>query len=136
MLYVVGGVIEIGVSGDTITNHALVYNPVTNKWRRIANLPYTVWRAVSGVIDGMLYVVGGITGTTNDDIDIDDDGSDTVTNKALVYNPFTGIWKQTTNLITARGFSSSGVICNKLYVVGGETNGDDNPLVKTAEVYY
>ncbi len=127
-LYLAGGIDALG----NTTKNSLVYNPTSDSWKRIKELPYAVYGSTPGVICGRLYVVGGIIGS-------DDISGDIVTNQGLVYNPVTDSWKPISKQKTTTAVSASGVICNKLYVVGGElnsTNSTNNPVTNSAQVYF
>jgi hypothetical protein len=54
-LYVVGGT---NASGDPL-GVTLVYNPVTNLWSTKAPMPTRRTRLAAGVINNLLYAVGG-----------------------------------------------------------------------------
>jgi kelch-like protein 2/3 len=59
LLYVVGG-----YSGNGPVVWAEVYNPATNSWRPLTDMPTAGWSPGAGAINGKLYVIGGQTDTT------------------------------------------------------------------------
>ena len=71
----------------------------------------------AGVIDGILYVVGGNGGGSIDVLE--------------AYDPVSDTWTTKSPIPTARSFAASGVINGKLYVVGG-----GNPMpISQVDIY-
>ncbi|MFK3970206.1 phage tail protein [Pseudomonas sp. NPDC087358] len=63
-LYTVGG--TGAVSGESSTyNHVQEYDPATDKWRRLANLPVTRFLVPAAECNGALYVFGGQQNSPN-----------------------------------------------------------------------
>jgi N-acetylneuraminic acid mutarotase len=60
LLYVIGGMSATGETAATVE----VYNPATNSWRTVAEMPTARWLLGAGVIGGKLYAVGGNAGAT------------------------------------------------------------------------
>lgn len=76
-----------------------------------------------GALDGCLYVLGGFTKTS-------------AVNYVWQFDPIMNRWKEISPMITNRAYCKTGVLNNKLYVVGGVTScrGGLIPL-QTAEVF-
>ena len=107
-LYVVGGVGKTEVGENQVDLGTLeVYDPITDTWATLAPMPTPRVTASAGVIDGKLYVVGGIGADPGDLTTLE------------VYDPVTGTWTTKTPMPVGRRRASAGVINGKLYVVGG-----------------
>ncbi len=85
--------------------------PCPLDWSRIADLPGDQHGACGAVIDGLVYLVGGIN------------PSGPVYNKMRIYDPTTDSWSDGVSMSTPRVNANSGVIEGsngpELYVVGG-----------------
>ena len=57
-LYVVGGLLETGES-KTVLGSMVIYDPLTDSWTTGPAMPIVRAEAAGGVINGLLYVVGG-----------------------------------------------------------------------------
>ena len=64
--------------------------------------------AVSGVVDGKIYVIGGCPF-----------GYGTAYKSVYEYNPATNMWQRKSDMPTARFFASATVVDGKIYVFGG-----------------
>jgi kelch-like protein 19 len=60
-IYVIGGR-NNSVNGNTDCADVECYNPFTNEWKKCAPMSKPRSRAGTGVIDGMIYAVGGAHG--------------------------------------------------------------------------
>jgi len=122
-IYVFGGV-TAGVPGATWNPPALeVYDPATDRWTRKADMPTARSSATACVVDGKIYVIGGIAGNL--------EGASLPT--VDEYDPAMDIWTRKTNMPTARAWSSSSVVNGKIYAIGGANYG--GPVFSTAEEY-
>ncbi|MEU8223226.1 S8 family serine peptidase [Kribbella sp. NPDC048915] len=92
-------------NGPPSTRHAYAYDPATNTWSRVADLPLDLWASSYAVAGGTLAVTGGIA--------LD---STVRTNEAFSYNPRTDVWSPLPNTTNAlyRGAAACG-----LFRVGG-----------------
>jgi N-acetylneuraminic acid mutarotase len=109
LIYVVGG--STGCSTRTATMEA--YDPDTNSWTMMAPMPGGE-RSVMGaaVIDGLMYVVGGL----------EFDGFNSVTTLVEAYDPLTDSWATKPPMPTERYAMAIGAIDGILYVAGGASN--------------
>ncbi|MBS2025017.1 MAG: hypothetical protein JST92_21670, partial [Deltaproteobacteria bacterium] len=126
-LYVVGGA-DLGIPSDGGAQHNLkyatleVFDPVAGTWSTKASMPTARREPGVAVLDGRLYVMGGIiTG-------------DAVTNVVEVYDPCTDSWTTVAPLPTARSSFMVGVIGRTIHVVGGRDT-DYNTLLTRHDVY-
>ncbi|HUG16947.1 MAG TPA: kelch repeat-containing protein, partial [Thermomicrobiales bacterium] len=102
-VYLIGGL--TGWPGPSV-NSLYVYDPLSNTWSPKANLPRALGSMAVGVIDGKLYVAGGLSGSV-------------AVNHLSVYDPATNAWTDLTPMPTLRDHVNATVIDGLLYVVGG-----------------
>jgi len=102
----IGGV----VTGGATTKMVQVYNTTSNTWSRFADLPVPINHGNVAVVDGKIWLLGGLTSTS---------AAYTwkATTAAAVYDPVTDAWTEMEGLSTAlaRGASAvgayNGTIC-------------------------
>jgi N-acetylneuraminic acid mutarotase len=109
------------------TNHLLRYNPETNSWLELAPAPNHHHRGVARVINGKLYVAGGLT------LEFVDFPEARPWGHLDVYNPATNVWVSKGSMPTARWGAAAGVLNGKLYVAGGY--GADPSALSKLEFY-
>jgi N-acetylneuraminic acid mutarotase/glucose/arabinose dehydrogenase len=131
-LYVFGG--STAPFSGAVSN-AAVYNPDTNPdpnittpaWTSIAPMPTARGAATAQVINGDIYVIGGLN------------SSGASLNTVEVYDPDTNTWSTAPSLQTRRDHPGSAVINNRLFVFGGRTrnaNGSvENANLNSMEIY-
>ncbi|MBK7860342.1 MAG: kelch repeat-containing protein [Archangiaceae bacterium] len=108
-IYVVGGFV-----GTTAVGTVEAYDPATREWVDAGTLPLALHHANVAVVNGKLYVVGGLTGLGF------------VANRAVYeYDPGTRAWaaKAQLPLGTERGGSAVGVSNGLIYLAGGYRQG-------------
>jgi N-acetylneuraminic acid mutarotase len=122
-IYVFGGV-TAGVPGATWNPLALdVYDPTSNTWETRGNIPTPRGLASACVVNGKIYMIGGVVG--------DLEGAPLSTMDE--YDPATDTWTRKNNMPTARVWSSSSVANGKIYVIGGVNFG--GPVFSKVEEY-
>jgi N-acetylneuraminic acid mutarotase len=116
-LYVAGGIENTSGAPGYVSDKLEVYDPMADKWEPRSRMPLARRNTAGGVIDGKLYVFGGVNETNS--------GS---TNTLFVYDPVTDTWsiKTPLNPPTPGNSHSAAVINGKLYVVGGSIGIDVN----------
>ena len=120
ILYAIGGVAPSS-SGAVVSGTVQAYDPVSNTWTTKAPMPTPRLGFGVGVVNGILYTVGG-------------DAAGTVE----AYDPATNAWTTKQPMLTARSGLDVGVVNGMLYAVGGATgnNSDGIPIiVNTLEAY-
>jgi N-acetylneuraminic acid mutarotase len=106
--YLAGGLFDTSDPIGNIGQNVEAYDPATDRWTTLAKAPFVLYQDAGAVLNGLLYVVGGGTGT------------DFVA--ALdVYNPRTNTWRTLNDMPTARGFLGAAALGGKLYAIGGVT---------------
>ncbi|MEV0811051.1 S8 family serine peptidase [Micromonospora sp. NPDC050200] len=104
-LYCAGG--TTSTMGNT--EHAYSYDPASDRWAPVADLPIDLWAMGYSVADGKLLLSGGVT-----------DGQSTVTNRGFAYDPGSDTWTAlaNSNYPVFRGGSACG-----FYKIGGSLRG-------------
>jgi hypothetical protein len=100
-----GRVYCAGGAGTTEYKEAFAYDPVTDDWSPLPDLPVDLWGAQYAAAGGLLVIAGGVTG-----------GSTAVTNRTVAYDPVAGAWLELPNA----GFSRyRGAGACGAYKIGG-----------------
>ena len=90
-----------------------VYDPRTNTWERVADMPTPRADLGTAVVDGKIYAMGGYTG-------IDNRGENFKVLKVVeVYNPQTDTWERKQDMSLPRGRFGTGVVAGRIYAIGG-----------------
>ena len=102
-----------------------VYNPKTNQWREIGDMPAAKSSHTASVINGKIYVIGGF---------FRGNGLDRRYFKTIdIYHPETGRWTQKSDMPVAKFGHAAEVINGRIYILT-EADPDDAPFA-TVEVY-
>ena len=121
MLYVVGGFFANPATNESyVLNTLAVYDPATNTWTTKTPMPTARYGLAVGVVNGVLFAVGGTRGTNGSFLSI-----------VEAYDPATDSWTTKAPMPTARNGVAVGVVNGCLLAVGG-ANGA--PL-STVEAY-
>ena len=106
-IYIMGGMTNFGNGYQPILD-VYEYDPGTDTYTKKARMPKPQARAASGVIDGKIYVIGGVANTYSIYNDI-----------VQVYDPATNSWSSATNFPKAVSYLSAATVNNKIIVTGG-----------------
>jgi hypothetical protein len=115
VIFAIGGQAEF-LKGDSLAYGAKLtkveaYNPATGKWVTKAPLPAKrAWSSGAAVINGKLYVPGGLNASGNP------------TKTLYVYDPSTNTWATKAPLPVASARGAAAAINGKLYVVTPAAN--------------
>lgn len=107
-VYVAGGCINSDCLAG-LTGLLEVYDPLTNTWTTRAPMPSSRNNAAAGVIDGKLYVAGGMLHC----------GPCTPLTTLEAYDPVNDTWTTKAAMPTARTFTTGAALDGKFYVIGG-----------------
>jgi N-acetylneuraminic acid mutarotase len=121
ILYAIGGTIEW--PGPSV-NGVYAYDPATNTWSTRAPTPLPIAVSGTGVVNGKIYIIGGLSGSQ-------------AVNTVLEYEPSSDTWTDLTSvspLPTPRDHFMAGVIDGKIYCPGGRQVALD-ALVDVHEVF-
>ena len=104
-LYLFGG---LGASsGGTVQ----IYDPVMDQWTLGADIPFATGSASTALINGKVYLAGGIVGSTTVD-------------SAAVYDPVLNTWMLIAPMPAGRNHAAASTDGQKFYVFGGRTGGN------------
>ena len=131
MIYVMGGSDgrPIPFAGFQALGPVEVYNPLTDKWRKAPDMPARRYSFVAGVVNGKIYVLGGVT-------DVERRGKKIRASVKTVdiFDPVANIWKKHADAKVTRNFMGGVVVNGKFYLMGGSPNTSGNEL-KSTDVY-
>ncbi|WP_439566268.1 Kelch repeat-containing protein [Gloeocapsopsis crepidinum] len=94
------------------TNRADAYDPATNTWKRLADIPVRITHAGVAADPGNIYLAGGYVGKP-------EGGQLFATRKVLRYNIATNTWSEMPPLPQARGSGGFSNLKGELHFFGG-----------------
>ena len=125
ILYAVGGDGVADIPNDYLGT-VEAYDPATDKWTAKAPTPTVRSGSAVGVVNGIIYVVGGSCCSKL---------RGKVLNSVIAYDPTTDKWTAKAPMPTARSSLGIGVANGILYAVGGAGGYPDPPFLSTVEAY-
>jgi len=156
-IYIFGGGTDTGTS-----NRLYEYDPSTDQWLRLPDMPES--KTTGGrIVDGVLYVFGGYTGTTStriDAYDIQDSSWTFIANMPVgvsshasavsgkyiwlvgsydnlqllaIFDTETNIFSQLSNNMTGRRHAAAVVVDTNLYIYGGSQTSSSTSALKSLE---
>jgi len=120
LIYAIGGTIGFFGSGGP-SPFVYIYNPATNMWTAGASMPTSRYDLAVGVVNGVLYAVGGFNNLSE-------------LNVVEAYNPVTNTWTTEAPMLTARSGLAVVETNGFLYAIGGLAN-SSNTYLATVEAY-
>ena len=102
-----------------------VFNPKANQWRDIAEMFEPKVGHSASVIDGKIYVIGG---------GFWENGLYTHLSTIEIYDPKMDGWISRPDMPMSKLGHTAEVINGEIYIFGGHSDGDEDPLI-TVEVY-
>ncbi len=114
-LYAVAGIEHVVVDGmdrEIILNTVEYYNPESNLWEAVPELPYGCFSPAACVTDEKLFVSGGISSDPEDNVPV---------GHLSVYLPGDKVWERKAPMLVERQGHGMVAMGNKLYVFGGYT---------------
>ena len=84
-----------------------VYDPKSNKWQRVSEMPTPRAYPMSTVVDGRIYVLGGYSGNFN------------TLRVVEVYDPKNDTWEQKQDMPSTRLWCGVEAVDESIYVIGG-----------------
>ena len=106
-IYVVGGEIDDDEGEVVATDRVDMYDPAADSWQQMAAMPTARSSHAAAVVDGKIYVSGGLAASGNE--------SDALE----AYDPVADTWTTLATLSKARADHASVAFNGKLYVFGG-----------------
>jgi N-acetylneuraminic acid mutarotase len=123
-IYVAGGTNSFSGFEDAMFSSAERYNPATDSWTPIADMPSA--RAQHGLAspgDGLIYAIGGAEG-----------GPTGSRRQVIAYNPTFNVWLPRADLLEDRVGLATAVLDGKIYAIGG--GGDPTTFAKASMERY
>jgi N-acetylneuraminic acid mutarotase len=116
ILYAIGGWGLDETNDTTIDccrlNRVEAYDPSSNSWTRKAPLPIRRYDVGVGVVNGILYAIGGLS-------------ADHIESRVDAYDPSTDSWTTVAPMPHGRNGTGVGVVNGVIYVIGGlDSSGD------------
>jgi N-acetylneuraminic acid mutarotase/fibronectin type 3 domain-containing protein len=108
-LYVMGGLFSGGHGTILATTRSDVYDPATNTWTRIKDMPEKLTHAGQVIVGDTIWLIGGYVG----------DHPGPATNHVWKYNTTTNTWSAGPTLPKMRGAGGAGLIGNTIVFFGG-----------------
>jgi N-acetylneuraminic acid mutarotase len=107
-LAIVGGMLERGGVIDSV----YIYDVPKDTWKKVASLPITINHANAAVVDGKMYILGGMTGAQWNG-----------TPRSWVYDATTDKWTSIASMPAseARGSAVMGVYGKVVWLASGKT---------------
>ncbi len=129
-IYLIGGtLLENESSGPFGLSTVEVYNPHNKSWKKVADMPTPRSNAEAAVVDGKIYVVGGLAAT---DRRME---STKILKVVEVYDPQTDTWERKQDMSQPRLSFGIGVVGRKIYVMGGANFFENQWRLDHVEVY-
>ena len=119
-IYVAGGIDR----DDKPTAHAYCYDPATDSWTRIADLPAPRHHMLIVALHDTLYALGGFSGTTFH-----------AERAVWAYVPALNTWLTRAELPAPRGAAAAAVVNGKIVVVGGLSRIADGGMAFQTVIY-
>jgi N-acetylneuraminic acid mutarotase len=113
-LYCAGGTVT-DADNESDQYNGFVFDPVTDSWSPIANMPLGLWGSATSSVNGLLLMSTGVT-------------QGAITNQGFVYNPVSNSWAALPNANEAVYRAGGGA---GFYKVGGD---DSSSSVSTTEL--
>jgi N-acetylneuraminic acid mutarotase len=124
VLYAVGGLTPISAPANSVLASVEAYDPATNTWAAKAAMPTARYAFGIGVVNGIVYAVGGIDSASG--------SARRPVGTVEAYDPATNTWTAKAAMPTVRFTLAVGVVNGVLYAVGGQSGPG---YVTTVEAY-
>ncbi len=114
--YIIGGADRVVSGTFGVQNTTYVFDPATNAWAQLADLPQALGGVMAATVNGKLYAFGGFDARGYQHGNVD---------TTYEYDPATNTWLTRTALISGtRSLAGAASLNGKIYLVGGITDGD------------
>ncbi len=126
-IYVIGGrVQDKRLGAGAATGLVEVYDPLTNRWEKRADMPTERGETSAVVVDGKIYVIGGYTWRMVPGL------RERFVSSIEEYNPKTDRWRELPDLPMFKGWFATVAVDNEIYTIGGIDL--DNGLQRISDV--
>jgi hypothetical protein len=118
-IYCIGGANVSVATGYVATGANEVYDPATDTWENKAPMPTPRFKLRANVVDGKIYLIGGINSDIPEDLTIPHrlNYGQRITDVVEVYDPVRDTWTNGTSMPSATAHYASAVIKNKMYFI-------------------
>ena len=96
-----------------------VYDPQTNSWERVADIPTARSEPITAVVDGKIYVLAGYVGKDNRGVNLKN------LDVVEMYDPQTDTWVRKQDMSIPRTQFGIGVVAGRIYAIGGRVHPRD-----------
>jgi N-acetylneuraminic acid mutarotase len=110
-IYVLGGLVP-GLGGAGATATAEVYDPTSDRWAAIADMPAPRHHLMAAAVDGYVYAIGGFDETGFNPVDT-----------VWRYDPASDTWETRAGLPAPVGAGAAAVADGTIYLLGGVPGG-------------
>lgn len=129
-IYVIGGSIhDKKLDRDVATGLVEVYDPLTNRWEKRADMPTERGETDAVVVDGKIYVLGGYTWLRAPRL------APRFVRSIEEYNPKTDQWHQLPDMPMLKGWFASVAVDNEIYTIGGLGLENERKRIGDVDVY-
>ncbi len=115
-IYLIGGTPFQNRRGPYGLPTVEVYDPKTNSWERVANMPTSRTSTEAAVINGIIYVCGGYNGIDNRAVNLK------FLDIVEAYDPQTDTWARKQGMSVSRVDFGVGAVAGKIYGIGGSVH--------------
>ncbi len=112
-IYLIGGTLFENENGPFGLSTVEVYDPKTNTWRRVADMPTSRAVPATAVVDNKIYVIGGYSGIDRRIVNLKN------LDVVEMYDPQTDTWVMKQGMSIPRKQFGVGVVAGKIYAIGG-----------------
>ena len=125
-IYIFGGCTR-AISGEGGSTNVWEFDPATDNYKAMAALPVKRCSAIAETVGNKIYLIGGLEPLEN--------GQGTrVTGRNEMFDPVANTWTERSAMPTARNHAFSGVVNNKIYVIGGRIGAGNIPATTNVDV--
>ena len=127
-IYVIGGSVhDKKLDRDVATGLVEVYDPLTNRWEKRADMPTERGATDAVVVDGKIYVIGGYNWQWGPLVD-------KFVTSIEEYNPKTDQWHELPDMPMLKFWFASVAIDNEIYTMGGAYTPGGNRITRFGDV--
>ena len=112
-IYIIGGSSAEDAGGPDGLSTVEEYDPKTNTWRQVADMPTPRYYPKAAVVNDMVYVFGGWYEERGVKLDYPV--------RVEAYDPATDTWTRKKDMPVSRVHPAVGAVDGKIYIIGGST---------------
>ncbi len=129
-IYVIGGrVLDKKLGDGEATGLVEVYDPLTNRWEKRADMPTERGQTDAVVVGGKIYVLGGYTWRWVPGL------PERFVKSIEEYNPKTDKWRQLPDMPMFKGWFETVAVDNEVYTIGGMRLENELKYIGNVDIY-